>query len=40
MLIDEASNFNLDDGSIHMKFNVETCRPLVPSIDWRNLNNV
>ena len=33
MLIDEASNLNLDDGSIDMKFDVETCRPLIPSTD-------
>jgi hypothetical protein len=39
MLIDEASNLNLDDGSIDMKFDVETCRPLIPSTDWRNLND-
>ena len=39
MLIDEAFNLNLDDGSIDMKFDVETCNPLIPSIDWRNLNN-
>ena len=36
MLIDEASNLNIDDGSIDMKFDVETCRPLIPSTDWRN----
>ena len=29
MLIDEASNLNLGDGSIDMKFDVETCRPLI-----------
>ena len=39
MLIDEASNLNLDYDSIDMKFNVETCRPLIPSTDWRNVNN-
>ena len=39
MLIDEASNLNIDDGSIHMKFDVETYRNLVPSINWRNLND-
>ena len=39
MLIDEASNLNLDDGSIDMKFDVETCRPSILSTDWRNLNN-
>ena len=36
MLINEASNLNLDYDSIDMKFDVETCRPLIPSIDWRN----
>ena len=36
MLIDEAFNLNLDDGSIDMKFDVETWRPLIPSTDWRN----
>ena len=39
MLIDEASNLNLDDGSIDMKFDVETCRPLISSTDWRNPND-
>ena len=39
MLIDEASNLNLDDGSIDMKFDVESCRPLIPSIDWRKSND-
>ena len=38
MLVDEASNLNLDDGSINMKFDVETCRSLIPTIDWRNSN--
>jgi ribonuclease HI len=38
-LIDEASNLNLDDGSIDMKFDVDTCRALIPSTDWRNLND-
>ena len=33
MLIDEASNLNLNDGSIDMKFDVETCKPLIPSTD-------
>ena len=33
MLIDGASTLNLDDGSIDIKFDVETCRPLIPSID-------
>ena len=37
MLIDEASNLNLDDDSIDMKF--DTCRPLIPSTDWRNSND-
>ena len=39
MLVDEASNLNLDDSSIGMKFNVENFRSLMPSIDWRNLND-
>ena len=39
MLINEVSNLNLDDGSIDMKFDVETCRPLIPSTDWRNSND-
>ena len=39
MLIDEASNLNLDDGSIYMEFDVETCKPLIPSTDWRNSND-
>jgi hypothetical protein len=39
MLIDGASNLNLDDGSIDMKFDVETCRPMIPSSDWRNSND-
>ena len=39
MLIDEASNLNLDDGSIDMKFDVETCKPLISSTDWRNSND-
>ena len=34
MLIDEASNLNID-----MKFDVETCKPSIPSTDWRNSNN-
>ena len=38
ILIYEASNLNLDDGSIDMKFDVETCWPFIPSINWRNLN--
>ena len=39
MLIDEASKLNLYDCSIDMIFFAETCRPLIPSTDWRNLNN-
>ena len=39
MLIDEASNLNLDDGSIDMKFDVEICRPSIQSTDWRNSND-
>ena len=40
MLIDEASNLNLDDGSIDMKFDVETCRPLILSTKKRISNNI
>ena len=39
MLIDEASNLNLDYGSIDMKFDVENCRPFISSTDWRNSND-
>ena len=39
MLIDEASDLNLNDGSIDMKFDVKTCRPLIPSTYWRNLKD-
>ena len=39
MLIDEASNLNIDDGSIDMKFDVETCRTLIPCTDWSNSND-
>ena len=39
MLIDEASNLNLNDGSIDIKFDVDTCRPLIPYINWRNLKD-
>ena len=39
ILIDEASNLNLDDGSIDMKFDVETCRPLIPYTNWRISND-
>ena len=39
MLVDEASNLNLNDGSIDIKFDVDTCRTLIPSIDWRNSND-
>ena len=39
MLIDEASKLNLYDGSIDIKLDVETCRPSIPSTDWRNSNN-
>ena len=36
MLIDEASNLNLDDSFIDMKFDIETCGPLIPNTNWRN----
>ena len=39
MLVDEASNLNLYGVSNDMKFDVETCRPLIPSTDWRNSND-
>ena len=39
MLIDEASNLNLDYDSIDMKVDAETCKTLIPSVDWRNSNN-
>ena len=39
MVIDEASNLNLDYDSIDMKFHVETYRPLIPSTNWRNSND-
>ena len=39
MLINEASNLNLGYDSIDMKFDAETCRPLIPSTDWRNSND-
>ena len=37
MLINEASNLNLDYDSIDMKF--DTCRPSIPSTDWINSND-
>ena len=39
MLINEAFKLNLDDGSINMNFDVETCRPLIPSTDWITFSN-
>ena len=39
MLINEASNLNLYDGSIDMKFSIETCRPFIPSTNWRISND-
>ena len=39
MLIDEASNLNLNDGSIYKKINVENGSLLILSTDWRNSNN-
>ena len=39
MLVDEASNLNINDGSIDIKFGVDTCRPLIPYTDWRNSND-
>ena len=37
MLIDEASNLNLDYDSIDMKF--DTCRPSIPCTNWINSND-
>jgi hypothetical protein len=39
MLINEASNLNLYDGSIDRKFSIEICRPLIPSTNWRISND-
>ena len=39
MLIDDASKLNLYDGSIDIKFDFETCRPSIPSTNWRNSND-
>ena len=39
MIIDEASNLNLDYDSIDMEFDAKTCRPLIPSTDYRNSND-
>jgi hypothetical protein len=39
MLVDEASNLNINDGSIDIKFDVDTCGALIPCIDWRNSND-
>ena len=39
MLIDEDSNLNLNDGYIHVKFDVDNGKPLIPSTYWRNSNN-
>ena len=39
MLINEALKLNLNYGSIHMNFDVETCKPLIPSTNWRYLHN-
>jgi hypothetical protein len=36
MLIDKVSNLNVYDGSIDMKFSIETCRPLIPSTNSRH----
>jgi hypothetical protein len=35
MLINEAPNLNLYDGSIDMKFSIEICRALITSANWR-----
>ena len=39
MLINEASNLNLDYDSIDRKIHIKSCRPSIPSIDWRNSND-
>ena len=39
MLTEEASNLNINDSSIDIKFDVDTCRSLIPSTDWRNSND-
>ena len=39
MLIDDASNLNLDYDSIDLKFAIETSRLSIPSTDWINSNN-
>ena len=39
MLINEASNLNLYDGSIDKKFSIEICRPLISSTNWRISND-
>ena len=39
MLINKAYYLNINDGSIDMKFSIETYRPLIPSTNWRNSND-
>ena len=39
MLNDQAFDLNLDDDSTDMKFDLETCRPLIPCTNWRHLND-
>ena len=39
MLIDDASNLNLDYDFIDRKIHIKTCRPSIPRADWINLNN-
>ena len=39
MLIDKASNLNLNDGSIYIKFDVDNGRPLIPCTDLIKSNN-
>ena len=39
MLIDEASNLNLDYDSIDRKLHIKTCRSSISSVHWINLNN-
>ena len=39
MLINEASNLNLYDGPVDIKFSIEICGPSIPGTNWRNSND-
>ena len=39
MLINEASNLNIYDGSLEKKFSIDICRTLIPSTHWRISND-